>query len=121
VHDLLSTVGDVLKVFICLVFEVGRQRSNGNFDQAALPEVDVRALDPAPHLARVRGRVELVHGADDDVIPFEHAHLLAQRLPNADPRVHVTGLYGHTGASFGKLLALPRELATMIRVLRILA
>jgi hypothetical protein len=30
-------------------------------------------------------------------------------------------LYGHTGASFGKLLALPRELATMIRVLRILA
>lgn len=89
--------------------------------QAALPQVDVRALDPAPHLARVRGRVELVHGADDDVIPFEHAHLLAQRLPNADPRVHVTGLYGHTGASFGKLLALPRELATMIRVLRILS
>jgi fermentation-respiration switch protein FrsA (DUF1100 family) len=69
----------------------------------------------------VCGRVELVHGADDDVIPFEHAHLLAERLPNADPRVHVTGLYGHTGASFGKLLALPKELATMIRVLRILA
>ncbi|MEO6773613.1 MAG: alpha/beta hydrolase [Kofleriaceae bacterium] len=89
--------------------------------RAALPHVDLRALDPGPHLARVRGRVELVHGADDDVIPFEHAHLLAQRLPNAEPRVHVTGLYGHTGASFGKLLALPKELATMIRVLRLLA
>jgi len=100
---------------------IGAREGAWPLAQAALPHVDVRALDPAPHLARVRGRVELVHGADDDVIPFEHAHLLAQRLPNADPRVHVTGLYGHTGASFGKLLALPRELATMVRVLRILA
>lgn len=100
---------------------IGARPGAWQLAETALPRVDVSALDPGPHLAKVHGRVELVHGADDDVIPFEHAHLLAERLPNADPRVHVTGLYGHTGASFGKLLALPRELATMIRVLRILA
>jgi pimeloyl-ACP methyl ester carboxylesterase len=89
--------------------------------QPALERIDVRVLDPTPYLARVRGRVELVHGADDDVIPFEHAHALAKRLTAADVRVHVTGMYGHSGASMSRLAALPRELATMVRVLRVLA
>ena len=118
-HELAPSVpAPVRELFLV---GIGAQPGAWELAEAALPHVDVSALDPRPHLARIRGRVELVHGADDDVIPFEHAHLLAQRLPEADPRVHVTGLYGHTGASFGKLLALPRELATMIRVLRILA
>ncbi len=97
---------------------VGARPGAWSLAESALPHVDVRALDPVPYLARVRGRVDLVHGADDDVIPFEHAHQLAERLVHADARVHVTGLYGHTGASFGRLLALPRELATMVRALR---
>ena len=80
-----------------------------------------RDLDPKPFLPRVTGRVDLVHGADDDVIPLRHVHALAAGLVNADVRVHVTGLYGHTGAGFGKLAALPRELVTMVRVLRVLA
>jgi pimeloyl-ACP methyl ester carboxylesterase len=89
--------------------------------EAALPHATfTRELDPAPYLARVHGRVDLVHGADDDVIPFEHSHALAAALAHADARVHVTGLYGHTGASVGKLVALPRELVTMVRVLRVL-
>jgi pimeloyl-ACP methyl ester carboxylesterase len=78
------------------------------------------ALDPTPYLARVRGRVDLVHGTDDDVIPYEHAHQLAAQLAEADVRVHITGLYNHTGAAGGRLASMPRELATMLRVLRVL-
>ncbi|HEY1549523.1 MAG TPA: alpha/beta hydrolase [Kofleriaceae bacterium] len=89
--------------------------------EPALALADRRDLEPSRFLARVRGRVDLVHGADDDVIPVEHVHRLAAGLVNADARVHVTGLYGHTGAGFGKLAALPRELTTMVRVLRVLA
>jgi pimeloyl-ACP methyl ester carboxylesterase len=88
--------------------------------EPALALADRRDLEPSRFLAHVRGRVDLVHGADDDVIPVEHVHRLAAGLVNADVRVHVTGLYGHTGAGFGKLVALPRELATMVRVLRVL-
>ena len=89
----------------------------------ALGRATVRTgpLDPTPYLARVRGRVDLVHGTDDDVIPFEHAHQLAAALVNADVGVHITGLYNHTGAAMSRLTALPRELATMIRVLRVLS
>src|SRR5258708_23705976 len=79
--------------------------------EPALARCDARALDPSPYLSRVRGRVDLVHGADDDVILYAHSHALAAALVNADARVHVTGLYGHTGSSATKLAALPRELA----------
>ncbi len=89
--------------------------------EAALARFDARALDPTPDLARVRGRVDLVHGTDDDVIPFEQSHQLAAGLVNADVRVHITGLYGHTGSAMPKLSAAARELATMLRVLRVLA
>lgn len=88
--------------------------------RAALTRFDDRALDPRPWLAEVTGRVDLVHGADDDVIPVRQVHALAAGLTKADVRVHVTGLYGHTGAGFGKLAALPKELVTMVRVLRAL-
>jgi pimeloyl-ACP methyl ester carboxylesterase len=105
------------------LFLVGVGVRPGAWDlaRAALAAFDARALDPAPYLPRVRGRVDLVHGADDDVIPYAHAHALAAKLANADARVHVTGLYGHTGGSGTRLRALPRELATMMRVLRVLA
>jgi pimeloyl-ACP methyl ester carboxylesterase len=97
---------------------VGAREGAWALAEPALQLFDARPLDPTPYLPRVRGRVELVHGADDDVIPFEQTHALAALLVNAHVSVHVTGLYGHTGASFGKLAALPRELATMLRVLR---
>jgi pimeloyl-ACP methyl ester carboxylesterase len=88
---------------------------------AALARFDARPLDPAPYLPRITGRVDLVHGVDDDVIPFEHAHALAAGLVNADVRVHLTGMYGHTGSSRPPLAAATRELATLVRVLRLLA
>ena len=87
----------------------------------ALAKFDARALDPLPYLPRINNRVELVHGMDDDVIPFEQSHVLAARLSNADVRVHITGLYGHTGAQRPPLTALGKELITMIRVLRVLS
>jgi pimeloyl-ACP methyl ester carboxylesterase len=86
---------------------------------AALETFDARALDPAPYLSRISHRVDLVHGTDDDVIPYEHSHALAARLPNA--RVHVTGMYGHTGASKLRLGRAVKDVATMLRVLRVLA
>ena len=87
----------------------------------ALAKFDARELDPTPLLPRVRTRVDLVHGMDDDVIPFEQSHELKAKLTSADVRVHVTGLYGHTGAQRPPISALAKELATMVRVLRILA
>lgn len=87
----------------------------------ALTRFDGAQLDPMPHVARVKGRVDLVHGTDDDVIPFEHSHDLAKKLVAADARVHITGLYGHTGAQTPRLSALAEELATMVRVLRVFA
>jgi pimeloyl-ACP methyl ester carboxylesterase len=87
----------------------------------ALERFDARPLDPSPYLPRVTCRVDLVHGTDDDVIPYEMSHELGRRLVNADARVHVTGLYGHTGSQRPPLGALARELATMLRVLRVMA
>jgi pimeloyl-ACP methyl ester carboxylesterase len=89
--------------------------------EPALAAFDARELDPSPYLPRVIGRVELVHGADDDVIPFAQSHALASKLTAAQVRVHITGMYGHTGTSSARLAALPRELATMLRVLRTLS
>jgi pimeloyl-ACP methyl ester carboxylesterase len=88
---------------------------------AALAKFDATALDPTPYLGRIKNRVELVHGVDDDVIPFEQSHVLASRLVHADVRTHITGLYGHTGAQRPPLTALGKELITMIRVLRVLS
>jgi hypothetical protein len=55
------------------------------------------------------------------VIPFEQSQELAAALVNAPVRVHVTGLYGHTGAQRPRLADLAREMLTMVRVLRVLA
>lgn len=81
----------------------------------ALARFDDRELDPRPYLPRVRCRVDLVHGIDDDVVPYEHAHALAARLPDA--RVHLTGMYGHSGVSRPSLAMAGREVATLVRVL----
>ncbi len=88
---------------------------------SALKRFDARALDPTPYLARITNRVDLVHGADDDVIPYEHSHELAAAMPNADVHVHITGMYGHTGSARPPLATAVKELVTMVRVLRILA
>lgn len=100
---------------------VGARPGAADLARPALARFDARALDPSPYLAQIRGRVDLVHGTDDDVIPFEQSHALAAQLTGADARVHITGMYGHTGASRLRLGAAAQELATMVRVLRVLA
>jgi len=105
------------------LFEIGVGVTPGAAALAldALTRFDGSALDPAPYLAKITGRVDLVHGTDDDVIPYEHSQELAALLVNADVRTHITGLYGHTGAQTPKLSALAAELVTMVRVLRAFA
>jgi pimeloyl-ACP methyl ester carboxylesterase len=100
---------------------IGARPGAWELAEPALARFDSRALDPKPYLPRVRCRVDLVHGADDDVIPFQQSHELAARLVAADVRVHITGMYGHTGASAARIRAIPKELSTMLRVLRALA
>jgi pimeloyl-ACP methyl ester carboxylesterase len=84
----------------------------------ALSRFDDRDLDPSPYLQRITSRVDLVHGTDDDVIPYEHSHALAKAMPHANVRVHVTGMYGHTGASKAGMSTIAREVLTLVRVLR---
>lgn len=75
--------------------------------------------DPRPHLAGVKAPVLLVHGRDDDVIPFEETEKLARALPPAHPRrVVLTGLYGHTGSALPRPSAAARELAAMATLVR---
>jgi pimeloyl-ACP methyl ester carboxylesterase len=77
-------------------------------------------LDPGPHLREVRCPVRLVHGIDDDVIPYVESEKLGAALaPHTSASVHLTGLYGHTtraGSGRGAA-ALARELRTMARIL----
>jgi pimeloyl-ACP methyl ester carboxylesterase len=89
---------------------------------AALAQAAPAFLDPRPHLGDLRCPVHVIHGVDDDVIPYPQAHALAAALPPHVPRsVHVTGMYGHTGrAGIGAAPALARELYTMVRILAVM-
>jgi pimeloyl-ACP methyl ester carboxylesterase len=81
-------------------------------------------LDPQPLLGRVRCPVDLIHGADDDVIPYEHAFTIARQLPtNLLRGVHITGLYGHThkttnaAPTYQDVPELAKEAVTLVRML----
>jgi len=89
--------------------------------ETALPKIGVTYAftDPRPLLAKVRCPIAIVHGRDDDVIPWFEAEKLRAAAPHA--RVLITGLYGHTGAASVSPGALLRELATMVSVVRTLA
>lgn len=100
---------------------VGARPGGRELAEAALRRFDAAPLDPTPYLERVRCRVDLVHGVEDDVIPYEQSVLLASRLVNAQVGTHITGMYGHTAARRPAVGSLARELVTMARVLRALA
>jgi pimeloyl-ACP methyl ester carboxylesterase len=71
-------------------------------------------FDVTPMLASVHARITLVHGRDDDVIPYLETEKLAERLPRRTlKRKCITGLYGHTAA--GKVGA--RDIVAELRAL----
>jgi pimeloyl-ACP methyl ester carboxylesterase len=88
-------------------------------------------LDPRPLVGGIRCPVYLVHGRDDDVIPYTEAAKLRDAIEQAMParaRVTtlVTGMYAHTGktglaqlASLGPTLA--GELRAMTGILAAIA
>ncbi|MCB9546577.1 MAG: alpha/beta hydrolase [Myxococcales bacterium] len=79
-------------------------------------------LDARPYLADLQTRVHLVHGMDDDVIPYTQAALLEAALPpGVHAGTHITGLYGHTGHAARGPGALFKELGAMLHILRALA
>jgi pimeloyl-ACP methyl ester carboxylesterase len=107
-----------------LLFLLGCGAEAGGDDVAldALARLDTAYLDPRPQLGAIRCPVDIVHGRDDDVIPSSHAERLAAALPAAArARVHITGLYAHTGRAAPSPRAIARELATFARVVRLLA
>lgn len=79
------------------LLELGLSRRGGTAD-----------LDPMPFARHVDAPGAAVHGRDDDVIPVEHAALLARALPNG--KAFVTGAYAHTGSASLRDL-LPRAVA----------
>ncbi len=80
-------------------------------------------LDPRPHMGGIRCPVHMIHGVDDDVIPYPQSQEIAAALPpQVDAQVYLTGLYGHTakagaGARLREVPAMAKELWTMIRML----
>lgn len=57
-------------------------------------------LDPRPHLGSLVCPVRVIHGRDDDVIPYTQAQKIFDALPRGtDAELWLTGLYAHTGSS----------------------
>ncbi len=83
---------------------------------------DLSFLDATRFVAEVKCPVTLVHGRDDDVIPYSESIKLSRALPSEHRAgLHLTGLYSHTGASAQTTLGLVREAWTLAAMLRDMA
>lgn len=83
-------------------------------------------VDPRPHLVSIARRVYLVHGRDDDVIPYTHAEMLRRAMPPAArAEVLLTGLYDHTrpagDGTLGTARLLVKEGASLVKILGAIA
>lgn len=76
---------------------------------------DLAHLDPRSVCHAITAPVTIVHGRDDDVIPHAHAATLAGWIPHA--RVHLTGLYAHTGHGALDPRALATEAGALVAIL----
>lgn len=91
-------------------------------DALARRSGDLAFFDPGERLAKVRAPIVLVHGRDDDVIPYFETLKLARALPKeALAGVHLTGMFGHTGAQAPSPKAIFEEAKTMIGMLSAMA
>lgn len=74
-----------------------------------LLHLDARVACPG-----VRCPVRIIHGEDDDVIPHTQAQMLADAMPaTTNARVHLTGLFSHTGSNALDPRLLRAELSAM--------
>jgi len=87
--------------------EDGLRRAGSGFDFA----------DPLSLLGEVKAPVTVVHGRDDDVIPWVEARKLHAALPAGRSEVFLTGLYGHTGSALPKPREAVAEARTLLRIL----
>lgn len=78
--------------------------------------------DPGSALQRVRCPVVIAHGRDDDVIPWNEACKLHDRLAGRVPvQLLLTGLYGHTGTALPSPGELVREVRSLLYIAKTLA
>jgi pimeloyl-ACP methyl ester carboxylesterase len=69
-------------------------------------------------LSAVKAPLVIVHGRDDDVIPWHEAVKLARAVPRGHPhRLLLTGFYGHTGARL-PARAVAEEARTLLALAR---
>lgn len=71
-------------------------------------------FDAGDRPSRVTVRTTLVHGRDDDVLPYFETLKLGARIPPASlKRTCITGLYGHTGVARPTIAAIAAEARAM--------
>jgi len=75
-------------------------------------------LQPGSMLAELRSPLIAVHSMDDEISPPEQSRALAAACPESvDARLHLTGLYEHSGLSVeGKKGSIFAELRTFTRL-----
>jgi len=94
---------------------VGLDPGGGALIDRALGRLDHGHLDPTDACRRVRCPTTIVHGRDDDVIPFTQAAKLHAMVHGS--RLILTGLYAHTGHGGVGPRALIDELGAMVGIL----
>jgi len=83
---------------------------------------DLARYDPRVGLEGIRCPVHVVHGVDDDVIPYTESEKLAAILgPLTETRLYMTGLYGHTAHEGADVLGILREARTLLGMLGAIA
>lgn len=79
---------------------------------------DLACFDAQSRVARVVSPISLVHGRDDDVIPYFETLKLARSMPPGRlGQVHLTGMFSHTAAQRPSARELAGEARTMLAML----
>jgi pimeloyl-ACP methyl ester carboxylesterase len=101
----------------------GGAEAHERLERALAAGRDVLAvLDPSSAIARLTCPVVVCHGSDDDVIPWVEGTKLHRALVGRVPtRLHLTGLYAHTGHGRPKLRDIVRETKTMLALAWVIA